>query len=523
MSQAKTEQVWWLVGAACLPAALLPISNPDLFWHLSAASRMWDSGAVPREEWLSWTMAGVAWVDFEWLSQACFGLVHAAGGLMGLWLLKAVLTLVAAWRLHAWLQLYSLSLELRAASLAVWSAAMLPRADIRPELFSIILFIEVFRRLEIWRTSRRVPSLVLTALVFALWTNLHAGFAYGLGLLALYAVMGLPLSTVAAAGLGTLANPWGWGVYRVLLSHWTSADELSWIGEWRPADPKSAWRWVELGLIPAGAAAAALASRKGRPPSPVLAVVTAGLAFASLRHARLAVYFVTAVVPLGALWLSAGGVRLSRRAAMITVALFGLWAASLGWSYGLLRRVFEPRFAPEQAARFLEQEQHILGPRKLYNPWGWGGYLGWTNDGYRVFQDGRYLFHPLLLEAGSAVASPAAWQEFLGRRGVEVAVLENIPFMLPSTRVYPDGSEKQIPRPYYAFYMPRDRWALVHFDDKALIFTRRDAVPAGWLAAREFRWLRPHDERALEDALSRGEVERAALDRESARVHLPQP
>jgi hypothetical protein len=42
--------------------------------------------------------AGARWVDFEWLSQAAFGLAYAAGGLAGAWALKAAL--VAAYFMH---------------------------------------------------------------------------------------------------------------------------------------------------------------------------------------------------------------------------------------------------------------------------------------------------------------------------------------------------------------------------------------------------------------------------------------
>lgn len=504
--------------AACLPAALLPIANPDLFWHLSAWTRMRELGSVPKAEWLSWTLAGEPWVDFEWLSQAALGLAFSTGGLAGLWALKAALFAVAVWRLGAWLKTYGLGLEWRVAAVAVWAAGMLPRADIRPELFSVILFIELFRRLESWRLTRRAPSPIVTALAFAAWANLHAGFGYGLALAGVYTLAGLPPATLACAWLGTLANPWGWGIYRVLTSHAAAGAELAFIREWLPADPVNRWRWVELALIPASLAAGAAAWRKGRRPHLVPSLVLAALVVAGLRHARLMVYVVAAGVPLAAGWASGAGLKLGRSAATGLALALGLWTAWLGREYGLGTRVFEPRFAPERTAEYLFEERAALAAKRLYNPWGWGGYLGWRlAPAYRVFQDGRYLFHSLLSEGAKAVASPEAWQSFLASRGIEVAVLENIPLMLPSTRVYPDGTEKSIPRPYHVFYMPRERWALVHFDDKALVFARRDALPKEWLQAREYRWLRPFDGLALDDALSRREVPKPALERELAR------
>ncbi|MBI5203043.1 MAG: hypothetical protein HY925_15735, partial [Elusimicrobia bacterium] len=203
MTRAKTSTLWLL---ACLPAALLPVSNPDLFWHLSAARRMFEFARVPNEEWLSWTMAGSRWVDFEWLSQAAFGLANAAGGMAGLFALKAALVLLCAWRLLAWLKLYDVPADLAVAGLAIWGAAMLPRADLRPELFSALFFIELFRRLESWRLSGKAPSLLATAAAFALWTNFHAGFAYGLAITGFYCLFGLPWSVVGTALAASLLN-----------------------------------------------------------------------------------------------------------------------------------------------------------------------------------------------------------------------------------------------------------------------------------------------------------------------------
>ena len=62
-----------------------------------------------------------------------------------------------------------------------------------------------------------------------------------------------------------------------------------------------------------------------------------------------------------------------------------------------------------------------------------------------------------------------------------------------------------------------DTRALIWWDERALVFVDRAKVPAAWLAAREYRWLRPGDETALEDALARGEAPKAAVEAEKAR------
>ena len=97
-SGVATPWVWSLAALLSLPAYLVPIANPDLFWHLSAARWMAAHHAVPRADWLSLSMSGAPWLDFEWLSQLVFGAFYKLGGFFGLWLLKGI-CLLAVWLL----------------------------------------------------------------------------------------------------------------------------------------------------------------------------------------------------------------------------------------------------------------------------------------------------------------------------------------------------------------------------------------------------------------------------------------
>ncbi len=71
-------------AAGALAAFCLPIVNPDVFWHLSAGRWMAEHGGFPRADWLSATMAGRAWADFEWLAQLLWYGLERAFGMGGL-------------------------------------------------------------------------------------------------------------------------------------------------------------------------------------------------------------------------------------------------------------------------------------------------------------------------------------------------------------------------------------------------------------------------------------------------------
>lgn len=537
------------VRAAALGTLLcclfLPVANPDIFWHLSAAGRMAELGAIPRSDWLSSTMAGSPWTDFEWLTQLLFGVLHGLGGMAALWLLKAVLIGASAAVLWATLRLHRVPGPWRWPALALWSAATLARADARPELSSALGFGLAFYALERRRLGKGTVPAYWAAPFFCLWANLHAGFAYGLLLVGLYAtgeflqartslagrapsgprVEGTLWPQLACGALGTMAQPFGSSYFQVLWSHWQDIDALSvFILEWGGIRLDNPWHWPYWVLLLAGFGAALAFVRRRRfvEPGPLAALLWFG--WSASQHARLGAYYSTLVLPLAMGWAlrsqilpEVPGPRARRLSAALAV-LCAAYSFHWGRKFGLFEKIFHDRFVPLRAAEFLAREKGALGDRILYNPWGWGGYLGWRlQPDYKVFQDGRYIFHPLLLEAAGAVEDPAAWQAFLDSRKVEVVVLENIPLPVETRKANPDGSFQDIVRPYYAVYMPREAWAIVHWDAKALVFVRRASFEGKWLKAREYRWAKPFDDEARAEALRVGEIPKDALDAELRR------
>lgn len=520
----------WIVS---LPVLLLPVGDPDLFWHLSAARRIFEFAAVPRSDWLSFTMAGARWVDFEWLAQIIFYLIFLLNGLAGLLWFKAGMLVLAGSGVYALLSRCGLSSPVRAAGLAFWAAAMLPRSDIRTELFSHAAFAWLLTILEGRRLERKppraVPAFALAVVFFGLWANLHAGFLYGLILVALYAGADLLERKdcnlawgLLGGALGAMFNPYGIGVYGVLLRHAREVGEVSrYIAEWGPLNLLRPEHWPCWLLLAGAAAALWSARRSGRRVWLLPATTLAVFALAALRHARLGAFFATAAVPLGLALAAKGGLipkkkRTLELGAAVLLSAVALFTAGRGWSLGVFRRTHHTEYTPVLAARALEHPE-LLG-RRLYHPAGWGGFLGFRfGPRQPVFQDGRYIFHPLLLEAGEAVASPEAWRDFLDRYGIEVAMMENLPLELPNRRVYPNGSSRQFLRPYYLSYMPRERWALVFWDRKALIFARRGAVSRAFLEKAEYRLWRPGDAAARADALRRGEIDPGRLAEERDR------
>lgn len=453
-------------GAAaglCLAlAAALPIFNPDLYWHLSAGRRIVELHAIPKADWLSSTRAGAPWIDFEWLSQLLFYGVHRAAGLPGLWALKAALVLILARVAWALIRARVPHGPLAPAALALWAAAVLPFADLRPDLFSALGF-----SLLLWAIERRARARPWHALpFFCLWANLHGGWPYGLALLALYAARDKKLRPALAFALaGACVQPGGPASLSVLVSHGRDLSALSaYIREWMPASPANPWHRPFFVMLAAAAAALVVRARgRGRPAlEPVVAGVA--LAAAALRHVRLALFFPLACAAPAAGWASESlSARAARWTAALACAAAVALAAPLAFSVGTFRALVRGQ-GVEGAAEFLDQKAAVFGGRTVYaHTWQWGGLLGFRlYPRYRVYGDGRYIFHDLVEKTRRATSSPEAWGSFLDAEKLDLVILDAQGPVI-------DG------KPYWVVFMPPARWSPVYADESAIVFARRAA------------------------------------------------
>lgn len=523
-------------GALTALAALAgPVLNPDLWWHLSAGKYIFSNHSLPAADFLSWSEAGAAWLDFEWLAQVVYYTAWSLGGSGAFFALKFLLLGATLPALYAHLRRAGQAAQAFWA-LPLWGLALLPNADLRPENFSALFFALLLLRLE---EARRGPgwgatpaALAGTAGLFALWANLHAGFAYGLLLLAAYPAGGYlsgrawpspdgpggrvsPL-LAAAAFAGTLLNPWGPKLYSVLYAHAAEAAPLAgYLAEWAPPSLSNPFHWPFMALLLSSFALLLLRFWRERRLPLAQLLVLGVFAFEAARHSRHMVFF---CLP-AALYSAEAAARLRPRDELRRAGLAALAACAV-----YLAAFALPRFAAVRvnlgeeaagAAAYLKANAAGLSGRRLYNPWTWGGYLGWAlHPDYKVFLDGRYLFHGYLGPVSAAMESAEAWEKFAAERGITLALFRRDRALLPEERVY--GRERlAVPRPAYLSYMPEEKWALVYWDAFSVLFARRAGAPP----PPEFRIVRADDlERARLD-LCAGALKKREAEEELARYY----
>lgn len=516
---------WLCLGIASL-VFWLPIGNPDLWWHLSAARFIVENGAFPREEWLSHTMAGMSWADFEWGVQLIWYGLYQVGGVKALLVFKAGFFFAIAAVLWRTLGLYSVGFAARAFGVFGWALATTIGNDVRPENFSLLFFAILWFLLEQRRldpTSDR--KWILGSLgAFVLWANLHAGFAYGLILLGIYAVADFSrrgdktlIAACIAGAAGALVNPYGANVYLVMLQHAAEGETLQlFIREWGEASllaPSLIPFWIIL-LASFAVLLRGQLKKKNAPIEHIAALLLFSLS--AVTHIRTAVYFLTIAIAV----LGAGLVRIpaSRSLIVLGTVVGTLFSFVIPFPAFKGMHVLRSHYIPIRATAFLLREKAVLAGKPLFNPWHWGGYLGYQlYPDYRIFMDGRYLFHWLLPGVNEARQSPQRYQSYMAAHGVEIALVQRLAQYVSTPVTRKDGSQEKLLRPFYLHFLPRKEWGLVHWDPQALVFVRRDVVAADWMRKHEYRYFRPDDLSAAMLMLREGVIPLSKIEAEVER------
>jgi len=405
---------------------LQPLTEPDFGWHLRTGLDLLHNGlTLPSLDPYSHTMPDWPWVEHAWLTDVIIGGLYAswAGGLGVIVLFGAVAA--GAWLIAAGTASAPRHARWLAATLSVWVA--LPYLGARTQLISWLGLAVLLRLLSHpARSSRRwIP------LLFLLWANLHGGFALGLALLSIVALSlwlmrllhdrwafrwepvdesrfvqadlrGLVLVTAASA-LVTLVNPYGWRLHGEIIDSLANQFMVDELQEWQPLSfATTAGRGYTLYLVVLGLAMGCWYRRY----EPVRWAVWLVFLWFSLRHMRNVPVFLIISLPLAAELTAAAFDRSSRlfglggpaiRRGMLAVAvaaaLWLMWEGP-GHLHHVVQsgtepaRYFQATSYPIEAVDWIKAHSTQVGAR-LYNDYGYGGFLLWWMPEHKIFIDGR--------------------------------------------------------------------------------------------------------------------------------------
>ncbi len=182
---------------------------------------------------------------------------------------------------------------------------------------------------------------------------------------------------------------------------------------------------------------------------------------------------------------------------------------------------FAERWYPDRAWRFLNDQDLLEG--RLYNDVRFGGWL--ILHGYperQVFLDDRNEIHePLLKEIWEIFgrSDVRGWEDLLDRWQIDTVLLR---YHEPIRVTNPDGEDLGR-RGFSTLWFRHERWAMVYWDDVAMVLVRRSSVPEGLLAEREYRLVHPDDVEHVAATLAANPALRAAAASELERALADNP
>ena len=451
-------------AAALLLFALLVVAflifSPQLFndgdtsWHLAAGRLILDTRAVPGSDPFSFTAAGQPWTAHEWLAEVTMAAAFRAASWGGVAVLGAsavgALLLLLGAELHR-----RLSSRHVALALALVLAVLAPFTLARPHVFAWPLLAGWTILLLRAREAHRAPPLA-SAMLMIVWSNLHASFVMGLGLVAVFALEAL----VEETGRGRALRGWAtFGILSLASALLTphglqgllyplqvsSMKALPMIMEWRP----TTFAQDATFLAVVTGTALLLLLRRVRVPL-VRALLLAGLLYLAMSHVR----HQPLVAILGPLLLAE---PLSRRSGHEPRPLPAWLSIAFGLGVLLLAAVRIPLSLPrsDSASNPVTAIAHLptaLRSRPVLNSYGFGGPL--ILAGIRPFIDGRGDMYgdAFMFEHGRVIdGDPAAFARDVRRWGIGWTILEP---HAPLVRLLDNSPDW---RRAYA-----DQWAIVH-------------------------------------------------------------
>jgi hypothetical protein len=438
----------------------------DTWWHIAAGQWTLAHGAVPRVDPFSFTMPGAPWTAHEWLSEVFLALAYQSAGLSGVALLTG-----AAAGLTAFIVASRVARDLSGIAFALVMALCLAMLTMglfaRPHLLALPVAAAWTAGLLAARDSDRAPSLLLLPLM-TLWANMHGGFAFGLALIAPFALEALLASerharTTAAlqwgrfaalAVIAALITPHGVEGLLFPLRLLAMANTAH-IREWQPASFSSLSPFEIAVLVLLGFALL------GRLRVPVVRLaLLIGLIHLSLQHFRHEM-LLAVVAPMLLAGPIAGSIEARPGAGLrdLSALAAGLAAASAA-AIVILRLVWPLPMSdgPGRPVRALAAIPQELREKPVLNDYDFGGYLIFAK--IRPYIDGRAdMFGDDYLSdyARITAADPEAVDKALARYGVAWTIFA------PEQRVVEVMDRRPGWRRLYA-----DEFAVVHVRSEAL-------------------------------------------------------
>ena len=491
-------------------AAVAPIRSYDYFWHLTTGRWIVEHRAIPQFDPLAVASAHVPWINGEWLYEIVLYALHGIGGDAGISIISAMLA-AAIFAIAVLITSQDAGVALLIA--AVGFAGASDRLGVRPAAAAALLIVIAIGLLG--SRLRLAPLTIAYVCLTIVWINVHpsALLAPVLALISILQIRsagGSPagppparrqeaktrqraaggpadepsaLRSIILAGASAIAllvNPYGWNAILAPLRLTSEIHSGAFVNaEWLP----STFAFFPLLYVTIGAVLLLFIGTKEKRANAWRLVIFALLAALAIRYVRnQGLYFAALpllVPPIG---------NFSRRVSN-GIAACALIPLAWVFQHDAHRPGIDDERFPARAVAALKSYNL---PGNIYNVDQFGGLIEWTfYPERRALTDGRNeLFREFIEADAVAHRDSRAWHAMIAKYGLVLAVDE---YQNEKIEVLDVASGERRALPASLVRYRRRDWALIAFDDAAMVFARRDVFPASRLDAIEYRFIVPDD------------------------------
>ena len=414
-ARAKAKVPLWCSFLAMLTLLLVTIQfilsrgsikDPDIWWHLRNAQYLFTQHQLPRADMFSFTVAGHAWMNHEWLSEVPYYLGWELAGLAGI---EAVMFAVIALIFLGLLYIcYQESRNYKASVLACSFVSFLAAVSYGPRtiLFGYLCLVGLLIIMQRFRQKGAAP-LWLIPLLFCVWINTHGSWSLGVIMFCVIAAAGMVegswglvdstkwtqeqrkalIYTGVASAAALFVNPYGWRlVFYPLDLALRQKMNIAHVAEWVSVNFHDTRGKLVLVLLLALLASALI--KRTRWTLAECGMVAFAL-YSGLTYIRFLVLLAIVIAPVLARILDfVPAYRPHDDTPVINAIVMCAMVAGIAY-FWLNNDSLQERLAqeyPVTAVRYLKSHPPA-GP--LLNFYLWGGYLGWSNPDLKVFVDSR--------------------------------------------------------------------------------------------------------------------------------------
>jgi len=456
------------------------VQDPDFWWHIRIGRWMVENGRLPSTDIFTYTVPIHVWTDHEYLTEVLMWLIYSTAGAIGIAIFFGVITYAGFYLMYR--QVRREPFVIVGVGLAVGAVAGAPIWGPRAQMITFALTCLELYWLQGY-LSGRSRALQWFPLVIALWANLHGGWVIGfvwLGVALVAELIGWawnpsnPAHRVhvrflaiisAACAVAVLATPHGFSLYLYPFQTVASAAQERLIVEWFSPDfhqPFLRPFEVMVFLLVAG-----FALRRPTVYDLLLSLVALGLSLQSVRNVAL---FVAAATPVlirtySGYWKEVSAARgwklaLPSRSLFAAITALALLVVALATTVHIASEVSPSHQQsltasnyPVAAADWLAAHPEV--GTKMYNQYGWGGYLAYRfypqpNRRVFIFGEAALMGDGLLNDYQAIQTLRSNWKTLLDGYGVDYVVynrgeaLANVLATQPDWKLVYEDSEAQI-------------------------------------------------------------------------------